>query len=113
MAFRLHLVDVDERQQFDYVDERTQAAIQMRSLTPKDIGALVREARLEAGLTQTELAERIAASRFWVAEFERGKPHVSMSRVLQALQSLGLDVLVVPRKATSKLSRLLDDDEGA
>jgi len=55
------------------------------------------------------------STRF-LSEFERGKPHVSVTRALQALQSLGLDVLVVPRGTVAKLTRELAElkpDEGA
>jgi HTH-type transcriptional regulator/antitoxin HipB len=58
------------------------------------VGALVREARTTAGLTQTELANRIGASRFWVAEFEKGKPSAELGLALKALNALGLVVRI-------------------
>ena len=54
------------------------------------VGALVREAREAAGLTQTQLADRIGASRFWVAAFEKGKPTAELGLALKAIQALGL-----------------------
>lgn len=70
----------------------------MRSLTPKDIGALVRDARLEAGLTQTALAEKIGASRFWVVDFERGKARAELGLALKALRALRLVVSIIPKE---------------
>jgi DNA-binding XRE family transcriptional regulator len=70
----------------------------VRSLTPKDIGALVRDHRIEAGLTQAELGAKIGASRFWVAEFERGKPSVELRFVLKAIKAVGLVTTIGPRE---------------
>lgn len=63
------------------------------------IGALVRDTRTAAGLTQTELADRIGASRFWVAEFEKGKPSAELGLALKALHALGLAVQIEPTSA--------------
>ena len=54
------------------------------------LGAIAREARETAGLSQTQLAERIGASRFWVAAFEKGKPSAELGLALKAIQALGL-----------------------
>ena len=63
------------------------------------IGALVRDTRTAARLTQTELATRIGASRFWVAEFEKGKPSAELGLALKALNALGLAVHIEPKSA--------------
>jgi len=68
----------------------------MRSLSPKDIGAIVRQARTEADLTQEALASKIGASRYWVAEFERGKTRAELGLTLKALRALGLTVTIEP-----------------
>ena len=65
-----------------------------KPLSPKDIGALVRQTRVDAGLTQEELAKKIGASRFWVAAFERGKPRAELGLALKALRALELTVTV-------------------
>lgn len=67
----------------------------MRFLTPKDLGALVRDERLRRGLSQTQLGEQIGASRFWVAEFERGKSGAELGLTLKALRALELVFTVV------------------
>ncbi|CAN5150402.1 hypothetical protein BH09GEM1_BH09GEM1_22500 [soil metagenome] len=74
----------------------------MRTATPTDIGALIRDARLAAGLSQTELGERIGASRFWVAEFERGKPRAELGLALEAIRALGLVLSIERKDAVSK-----------
>ena|SRR5665213_1542003 len=70
----------------------------MRTLSPRDIGALTRETRLEAGLTQAQLGEKIGASRFWVSEFERGKPWAEWGLALRALKALDLALTIEPRE---------------
>ena len=65
------------------------------------IGALVRETRTAAALTQTELANRIGASRFWVAQFEKGKPSAELGLALKALHALGLAVQIEATNAAS------------
>lgn len=65
-----------------------------KSVTPATFGALVRDARTAAGLSQSELGERIGASRFWVAQFEKGKPSAELGLALKALHALGLSVRV-------------------
>lgn len=70
--------------------------------TAATVGALVRDARTAAGLSQSELGKRIGASRFWVAQFEKGKPSAELGLALKALHALGLDVRVEPREATGQ-----------
>lgn len=65
-----------------------------KSVTPATFGALVRDARTAAGISQSELGERIGASRFWVAQFEKGKPSAELGLALKAVQALGLAVRV-------------------
>ena len=65
------------------------------------VGALVRETRVAAGLSQTQLAERIGASRFWVAAFEKGKPSAELGLALKAIQALGLAITIAPGNESS------------
>ena len=71
----------------------------MRTLTPRDIGALARDARRELGMTQTQLATKIGASRFWVPEFEQRKPRAELGLILKALKALRL-LLTVDTEST-------------
>lgn len=70
------------------------AFLMRRSVTPATVGAQVREARTAAGLSQSQLGARIGASRFWVAQFEKGKPSAELGLALKALHALGLEVRV-------------------
>jgi transcriptional regulator with XRE-family HTH domain len=74
----------------------------MRFLTPKDLGALVRDERLRHGLSQTQLGEQIGASRFWVAEFERGKSGAELGLTLKALRALELVLTVESNDVSSR-----------
>ena len=72
-----------------------------KPVNPATLGALVRETREAAGLTQTQLAERIGASRFWVAAFEKGKPSAELGLALKAIQALGLLIRIRPETDAS------------
>lgn len=62
----------------------------MRVHNVRDFASLVRGRRIDAGMSQAELARRAGVSRKWVHEFERGKPTAELSLVLRALEALGL-----------------------
>ena len=72
-----------------------------KPINPAVLGALARESREAAGLTQTQMAERIGASRFWVAAFEKGKPSVELGLALKAIQALGLAISIAPSHTLS------------
>ncbi|MCA9598180.1 MAG: hypothetical protein KC776_32935 [Myxococcales bacterium] len=42
-----------------------------------------------------------------MSEFERGKEHASISRALRALESLGLDLVVLPRGQAERVLQAL------
>lgn len=68
----------------------------MRISTARDLGALVRQARQDQGLTQSDLAEKVGATRQWVAQLEAGAPNTRLELVLEALRALDLRVDVEP-----------------
>jgi HTH-type transcriptional regulator / antitoxin HipB len=76
-----------------------------KTINSATVGALVREARVTAGLSQTDLAQRIGASRFWVAQFEKGKPSAEIGLALKAMHALGLTVLIEPKNAILRGTR--------
>jgi len=64
----------------------------------RELGALIRRRREEAGLTATEAAQLAQVSRRLLIELERGKrPNVRLSGVLRILAFLGLELQVLPR----------------
>ena len=78
-----------------------------------DVGRLCRAERTRRGITLAQLYETTALSTRFVSEFERGKEHASIGRALRALQSLGLDVVVLPRGQAEKLLRELGRQDRA
>ncbi len=62
--------------------------------TGKDLGGAVRQARLAAGLTQHQLAERVGVDRSYLARMESGLTVVLLDRAVRALRQLGADVVV-------------------
>jgi len=60
-----------------------------------ELGALMRSAREDAGLTQVELAQRAQVSREWLIKVEAGRTNAEMLRIMDVLAqlNLGLDVV--------------------
>jgi transcriptional regulator with XRE-family HTH domain len=58
-----------------------------------DAGALIREARRRAGLTQAELAERLGTTQSAIARLERGGTEPSFERVVDAARACGLELV--------------------
>lgn len=67
-----------------------------RQLT--QLGAALRNARIEAGLTQDELGARAGVSRQLVSRVESGSPRGEIGRVAQVAAALGYRLTVEPRK---------------
>jgi HTH-type transcriptional regulator / antitoxin HipB len=57
---------------------------------PERLGRSVRLRRLEKGLSQNALAERLGVGRKWVIRLEAGNPKAELGLVLKALDALGL-----------------------
>lgn len=72
----------------------------MRIKTARDLGALVRERRLERGLTQEELARAVGVSRQWMVGLEQGKFR-AFEIVLRTLGALALSLDVVAEDASA------------
>jgi len=56
----------------------------------QDIAAVIRAAREDAGLTQADLAEKLAFSRDYVIDLEAGRPNTYATRLLRVLHELGV-----------------------
>jgi HTH-type transcriptional regulator/antitoxin HipB len=56
----------------------------------RDIAAVIKAAREEAGLSQEELAERLAFSRDYMVDLESGKGNVYTARLFRTLHELGI-----------------------
>lgn len=60
-----------------------------RTLTPAEIGQIIRTARKAAGLRQDELAGAAGVGLRFVVDLEAGKPTAQLGKTLQVLQALG------------------------
>jgi transcriptional regulator with XRE-family HTH domain len=61
-----------------------------------EVGALIREARREAGLTQAELAARSGTSQATLSAYERGRKDPSASTAARILAAAGSRLARVP-----------------
>ena len=69
--------------------------------TTEELGQLVRAHRKQRGLTLETVAGLGNLSVRFLSEFERGKETAEISKVLKALRTLGLEVVVRPRGQTA------------
>jgi HTH-type transcriptional regulator/antitoxin HipB len=68
-----------------------------RARTVKQIGAIIRRARRNAGLTQAELGKRIGLRQATISKLEKGAPATQLSTMLDALTALGLEITIDER----------------
>ena len=76
----------------------------------EDLGRLVRAHRKQRKLTLETISGLGNLSTRFLSEFERGKETAELGKVLQALRTLGLEVMVQPRG--SRPSRPLSKQDG-
>jgi HTH-type transcriptional regulator / antitoxin HipB len=67
------------------------------------LGAIIRRARIERLLQQSDLAERIGVSRMTVSRLERGEA-VSTQIALRALAECGVALVAVPKFSQVQVS---------
>lgn len=68
------------------------------------LGQLVRAARLERGMAQAELAERVGVSRHTIMAIEKADPKVAIGVVLEAATVLGIPLLADDAHGLNKLA---------
>lgn len=66
----------------------------------EDLGKLVRAHRKQRKLTLETISGLGNLSTRFLSEFERGKETAELGKVLQAMRTLGLEVVVQPRRGT-------------
>ena len=76
---------------------------------PNDTAALVRDARLRAGLTQRELARRAASAQSVVARIERGQTSPTWETLTRLLAAAGFDLDATLAVRPVFGSHMLDD----
>jgi len=65
--------------------------------TAKQLGAIIRRARRNAGLTQTELGKRIGMRQATISKLENGEPATQINTLLDALTALELEITIDKR----------------
>ncbi|RKZ36606.1 MAG: transcriptional regulator [Gammaproteobacteria bacterium] len=69
--------------------------------TTEELGRLVRAHRKQRGLTLETVSGLGNLSMRFLSEFERGKETAEIGKVLKALRTLGLEVIIQPRGRTA------------
>jgi HTH-type transcriptional regulator/antitoxin HipB len=64
--------------------------------TSRELGAAIRRARKERGLSQADLAKRAGVGRPWLSKLETGKRTAEIGRALTVVSVLGLGLVLVP-----------------
>lgn len=66
------------------------------SITPEEIGQVIKKLRKERNLTQTELGERMGVKKSAIALYEKGRDNISLTtlkRIAEALDAeLSIDI---------------------
>lgn len=64
---------------------------------PKQIGNLIRRARKQRGLSQTQLGEMAGLRQATISMIETGNPAATLETILTVLSVLDLEFRIVPR----------------
>jgi len=75
-----------------------------------DVGALIRDRRKAAGLTQGALAAKLGTSQRWISELERGKPTAELEMVPRTVNAL--ELLLSVHATPSASSDVVDQPKG-
>jgi HTH-type transcriptional regulator/antitoxin HipB len=67
----------------------------------KQLGAILRRARKQAGLTQSALGDHIHLRQGTVSRLEAGVPAVQLRTLMAVLSTLDLELVVQPRSKAS------------
>lgn len=69
------------------------------SLTPEELGRIVRIERKAMGLTQADLALTSGTGMRFISELENGKPTCQIGKTLTVLKTLGLRLTLSPQQS--------------
>ncbi|HEX7076080.1 MAG TPA: helix-turn-helix domain-containing protein [Hyphomicrobiaceae bacterium] len=69
--------------------------------TAKQIGAIVRRARRNVGLTQADLGKRVGLRQATISRLEKGEEETKLGTLLDVLSALGLEITIARRGKTS------------
>lgn len=74
-----------------------------KTLTPAEIGDIVRATRKAAGLRQDELAGAAGVGLRFIVDLEAGKPTAQIGKTLQVLAALGCSLEITPPRSKGTL----------
>jgi HTH-type transcriptional regulator/antitoxin HipB len=75
----------------------------MQIRTARDLGAAIRQARKDRGLSQAGLAKEVGVHQPKISAMEKGAPGVRVGLILQILRALDLTITIGPSsKRTTK-----------
>jgi HTH-type transcriptional regulator/antitoxin HipB len=69
--------------------------------TEKQLGAIIRRARKQSGLTQGALGDLIHLRQGTISRLEAGEPAVQLRTLMEALSALKLELVIRPRTQAS------------
>lgn len=80
-------------------------------VTPTQMGQILKTARKNNQLSQTELASRVGLSQSRISAFEQQPENISLGQLLSVLNALGLELTVQPRQNTAPQALLARDSD--
>jgi len=66
------------------------------TLTPSELGALVRRTRKAQGLRQDQLAGVANVGLRFIVDLEAGKPTIQLAKTFKVLEMLGCSIVITP-----------------
>jgi HTH-type transcriptional regulator / antitoxin HipB len=69
--------------------------------TEKELGAILRRARKQAGRTQLDMGKNIHLRQATISRLEAGAPAIQLRTLMGALAALSLELVVRPRSKAS------------
>ena len=79
--------------------------MKVRVRKARDLSATLSAARRQKGFTQAELAERVGVSRDYVGDIEGGQLGLQVTRLLQLLGELGVEVVLTMPSTNDEKNR--------
>ncbi len=77
--------------------------------SPATLGSAIRSARTQAGIRLEDAAMTIGVSLQTLVDIEAGKPGVSIGKILQVANGLGVSLFVLPQNQREIARRRLTD----
>ena len=66
-------------------------------VSPRDLGAMLRELRKQKGLTQTALGKRVGLDQKRVSLMENGNPNIRIDSLFRLLSALDVGMVLEPK----------------